>query len=270
MFNLSHILFIIISAVLLATTLLLCKIYIKNQDKKDLVLKIAAILTLVLHYSPLYVNFFTTGTATITDTMILPMYPCNFAMWLLVICAFMKNKQSKTYNVIATMTFYLGLIGGVFGILFNEIFIDNPTLADWGVLHGLLSHVTLLLGCVYLYVGEYMKIRVSNLFSIFICEVLLILDGYLIIGLFKLCNLPLINCMFLLNPPLPSVPWLNTYVLCIAVLIILFGFTALYEFITLKKEDRWYNKIKSRKDNEKSKTRAETVKNESISNDESM
>ena len=111
MFNLAHILFMVFSLIALVITFVLCKTFVKDQKKKDIILKVAAILTLILHYSPLYVDFFTEGVAEVYATMILPLYPCNVAMWLLVITAFIKNKQSKTFKVIAEITFYLGLIG---------------------------------------------------------------------------------------------------------------------------------------------------------------
>ena len=235
------------STIGLTTALILCKVFIKNPIKKDIVLKIAAILTLILHYSPLYVDFFKTGSAEIIDTMLLPVYPCNVAMWFLVIVAFCKNKQGKFFKTVAVITFYLGVIGGILGIAFNEIYSHTPTLADWDVLHGLLSHVTLLFGCIFVLVGGYIKIRVSNLIPIFIGEVLLIVDGYLIIGLFTLCGIEPVNCMFLLEPPLANLPWLNVYVIGVFALILFFAITALVEQFAVKKGERWYNKIKLRR-----------------------
>jgi len=236
----------IFSFLALVVTFVLCKFFIKNEQKKDIVLKVAAVLTLILHYSPLYVDYFSTGSAEIASPMILPLYPCNVAMWLLVIVAFYKNKQSKLFKVLAEITFYLGLVGGVCGIAFNEIYSNNPTFADWDVLNGLLSHVTLLLGCIYLLIGGYIKIRVSNVISICIGLLLLFIDGLLMIGLYKLFNQDPVNCMFLLEPPLPSVPFLNTYVIGLIAIILFFTITAIYEQIALKKEERWYSKLKEK------------------------
>ena len=246
MFDLKHILFMIFSFIGLLITFILCRKFIKDSKKKDAVLKIAAILTLILHYSPLYVDFFTNGSAEVYATMILPLYPCNVAMWLLVIVAFFKNKQGAVFKVLAEFTFYLGLIGGIFGIMFNEIYANNPTFSEWHVLHGLISHVTLLLGCVWLLVGGYIKIRVSNLISVTLGLLLLFVDGLLLIGLYNLFNLDPVNCMFLLEPPLASAPFLNTYVIGLIAIVLVFGITALYEQFSLKKEDRWYNKLKRR------------------------
>ena len=246
MFDLKHILFMILSFIGLLTTFIICHKFIKDEKKKDIVLKVAAILTLVLHYSPLYVEFFSKGSAEIYATMILPLYPCNVAMWLLVVVAFFKNKKSTVFRVLAEITFYLGLIGGVLGIMFNEIYANNPTFTDWHVLHGLISHVTLLLGCVWILVGGYIKIRVYNIISVAIGLLLLFVDGWLLIGLYRLFGLEPVNCMFLLEPPLASAPFLNTYVIGLIAISLVFAITALVEQISLKKEDRWYNKLKRR------------------------
>ena len=247
LFDLPHILFIVFSTLGLIIALVLCRLFIKEQNKKDLVLKIAALLTIIIHYSVLYVDYFSTGSAEISNTMILPMYPCNVAMWLLLIVAFYKNKESKAFNILAIITFYLGLVGGIFGIVLNEIYSSTPNLADWDVLHGLLSHVTLLLGCIYILVGGYIKIRVSNLTSIIIGLLGLLVDGYLMIGLFKLFNLDPPNIMFLLEPPIKAMPWFNTYIIDLLAIVLFFIVTALCEQFTVKKEDRWYNKLNFRR-----------------------
>lgn len=244
MYDLKHTLFTIISFVALTIALIICKIYIKDQKKKDIVLKVAIILTLIIHYSPLYVDFFATGRAEIHHSMILSVYPCNLAMWLLLYVAFAKNKQSKIFKTLAIITFYLGSLGGIIGIVFNLNYAYNPNLLDWHILNGLLSHVTLMFGCIYILVGGYIKIRVSNIFAMLIGEAIMIVNGYSIIFLFDIFNVPPVNCMFLLYPPIESAPWLNAYLIGLFSTIILFVFTVIYEQIAVKRGERWYNKLK--------------------------
>ena len=246
MFDLKHILFMLISFIALTTTFVLCKIFVKNQNKKDFIMKFAAVLTVALHFSPLYVEFFKSGSTSAYETMMFPLYPCNVAMWLLVIVAFYKNKNSTIFRILAEITFYLGLVGGTFGIALNEIYGNNPTFADWHVLHGLISHVTLLLGCIWILVGGYIKIRVYNIFSVLIGFTLLLIDGWFLIWLYRACGFTPVNCMFLLEPPLENAPFLNTYVIGLAVTLIIFAITAIVEQFALKKEDRWYSKLKNK------------------------
>ncbi len=253
MFNTAHILYMVISFVISAGLLVLFGLTLKKQKYKNLILIIFAVLTVVLHYSVLWVDYFQTGEAKVDNTMLLAVYPCNVVMWLLLIVALMKNKTGKVFKVLAESTFYIGIIGGVVGIVFNEIYASTPTLADWDVLKGLLSHSTMIIGCVYLLVGGYIKIRVSNTISVVLGGLLLLVDGGLVIGLFTLCKMDSPNCMYLLENPFPQLAWFNTYLIGLLVGVLVFGITAIYEQLALEKEERWYCKIKNYIASKKSK-----------------
>ena len=214
--------------------------FIKEQKNKDLLLKFSAIITVILHFSILYVDYFKNGgSAEITLTYLMPAYPCHIAMWLLVIVAFMKDKQSKAFRTLSEITFYLGIIGGVVGILLNEIYIANPNLADWGVLKGMLSHSTMLYGCVYLLAGGYVKLGVKNMVSVLLGLLLLVSDGAVVIGIHTLFGIDPPNSMYLLESPMASLPWLNTWVLGIGAFILLLAFNLIYEHFAFEKEERW-------------------------------
>ena len=217
---------------------------VNNKENRNLILKIVAIVTVILHYSSLYVEYFTYGEATIENTMILPVYPCNIAMWLLLIVAFMKNKESKFFNHVAIVTFYLGVIGGTVGLVLNENYISNPSFKDWFVLKGLLSHSTLIFGSLYILVGKYIKIRVSNIFSVIGGLLFLLLDGAIVIALHKNFELDSPNCMFLLENPFPQIPWFNPIILGVAVVVVIFCITVVVEQLIVQKDERWYHIFK--------------------------
>lgn len=244
LFDLPHILFMVGATVVISVLLVIFGIYIKSQKIKNLILLISALLTIIIHFSTLYTTFFKTGVAKVEETMLLPIYPCNIAMWLLLISALLRNKQSKFFKIIAECTFYLGIVGGILGIVLNEIYASTPNLADWGTLKGLLSHTTMLFGAIYLLVGKYIKVRVNNLISITIGLLYLMLDGWIIIGIYKLFKLNPPNSMYLLQPPFEAAPWFNTYLIGAIAIILFFTITAIVEQIALKKEERWYYKIK--------------------------
>ena len=61
MLDRNHSLYILISGVLTIVLLGLCNKFVKDQKYKDKILKLAAILTVVIHYSVLYVDYFSTG-----------------------------------------------------------------------------------------------------------------------------------------------------------------------------------------------------------------
>lgn len=245
LFDLPHILYMVITGIVTIFFLVLFRFVCKKENQKNLILKLTAVITVVLHFSSLYVNFFKSGQATIEAPMLLPIYPCNVAMWLLIICAFWKNKKSKVFVFIAEFTFYLGVVGSVLGIMFNEIYASTPNLADWHTLKGLLSHSVMLIGCIFLLTGGYIKIRVKNVLSVCAGLIFLLIDGGIIIGLYKIFKLDPPNCMYMLEPPLPSLPWINTYLIGVLALIVLFIITAIVEQIALPKEDRWYTKLKN-------------------------
>lgn len=244
MSDLNHILYTSISFSLTIALLIILNIFLKDQKKKDLVLKISAILTLIIHYSTLWTDYFSGNVPEVVTPMILPLYPCNVAMWLLVIVAFFKNKDSKAFSVLSVITFYLGLIGGIIGIVFNEIYIATPDLRVWDVLNGLLSHSTMMFGCIYLLFGGYFKMRVSNLISVVLGLLLLVADGGFMILLHIIFGLEPPNSMYLLERPFENIAWLNVVTIGLMAIALIFIVTALYEQIALKKEDRWYGRIK--------------------------
>ena len=96
MFNLQHVLYMVISAIVTALLLWLCARKIKTQRKKDLILKLSAIVTVIVHISDAYVNFFkNAGVAYVDSTHIFPIFPCNIIMWMLLIAAFTENKNGR-------------------------------------------------------------------------------------------------------------------------------------------------------------------------------
>lgn len=174
-------------------------------------------------------------------------------MWLLLICAFIKNYNGKVAKVLLEFTFYAGIVCGIIGIVLNENFDSNPTLTNWFVLKGLLSHSTMVMGCIYILVAKFIKIRVSNCVSILIGLCFFMVDGFIINGLYLAFGLGECNSMYLQKPPLASAPWLSSWLMGIFALLVVFIMTVLIEQFTLKKEDRWYYILKTKIDELKNK-----------------
>ena len=244
MFNTQHILFMVTSFSLTVIGLILCKCFVKEEKCKKNVLKIFAILTVIIHFSTLYVDFFANkGTAIVEAPLILPIYPCNVLMWCLVICAFVKKSDSKFAKIMYEFTFYAGVVCGIIGIVFNENFASNPTLTNWFSFRGLLSHATMVFGCLYILVGGFLRIDISNCISCFLGLILFLVDGLIINGLYKAFGLRSCNSMYLEKLPFPQLPWLNTITMGIFGLILVFLITEIFELSTKKKEDRTLYKI---------------------------
>ena len=178
--------------------MILCRKVIRKENTKDIVLKSVSIAVVLIHLSSLYVDFFTNkGESVIEDNILLPIYPCNIIMWLLVIVAFMKNKTSKLFNTLAQFTFIVGTVAGVIGVLVNFNFLNNPSLADYDVFKGLLSHWVMIFGTIYIFVFKYIKLEVVNTTkSVFWGLVLFASIGAIINTLFFIFEIPSVNAMY--------------------------------------------------------------------------
>ena len=99
LFDRTHILYMLISSFITAGLLALAYFFVKTQKGKERVLKIAAIVTVAIHFSSLWVDFFRTGEATVQESMLIPLYPCNICMWLLLIVALWKNQIKRKIKI---------------------------------------------------------------------------------------------------------------------------------------------------------------------------
>ena len=247
LFDLTHILYMVITFSLTAVLLIILHYKVTTTTGKVNVLKISAILTVIVHYSSLWVDYFTYGSATVQNTMLLPIYPCNIMMWLLLAVSFVKKREGVAYKFLSEFTCLAGVVCGIIGIVLNENYGNNPSLLNYDIFKGLFSHTTMVFGCLYLKTAGFIKIRVSNVLSVVAGLLLFVIDGVIINTLFAVFNLDSVNSMYLLEPPFANLPFINTGVIGIAGILLIFGLTALYELITLPKEERWYTLIKNKK-----------------------
>ena len=246
----------VISALVSAGILILMYYKLDTEDKKIGGLKFIAIVTVILHYSSLWVDYLEDGEATIGSEMLFAVHPCHVLMWMLFVSSFLQKKSGnisgKIVQLMNEFLFFGGIVCGSIGIIINENFGNNPTLTDYHVLKGLLSHSTMIIGCIYVLVGGFIKIRVKNLFGIIAGLSLFIVDGVIVNSIFAIAGLDTPNSMYLMEPPFANMPWLNTAVIGVAALLVGFTATAIYEAIALPKEERWYTllsaKIKARKE----------------------
>ncbi len=237
MFNTSHIVYITVSTILTVIGLILAKLFVKTDKAKSRIIRIAGWLSVITHFSVLWVDFFTTGTATADSSILLLIYPCNILMWLVLICGYLP-KDNKVSKVIFEFVFFASIVCGIIGIVFNQNYDANPTLTNWYSLKGLLSHSFFLFGALYLYVAGYVKIRVKCCISVIFGLIFFLIDGFIHNWLYSIFNLGEPNNMYLQHPPFENLPWLNTWVMGLAAILLVFIVTEIYELITLKKEER--------------------------------
>ena len=244
MFDLGHILYMVVSGIISGVLLWLMHRYFKTEEKKYAGLKFFAIITVIIHYSSLWVDFLKEGSASVPSVMLFPIHPCNVCMWLLVASAFVKKRDNAVYRILTEYTFWAGCVCGFIGILLNENYDSTPNLLDYDVLKGLLSHSTMVIGCAYLAVSGIVKIRVKNVISVIAGLLFFVVDGTVINTLYTIFKLDPCNSMYLLEAPFSDMPWLITPVMGLMGVAVAFIITALYEQIFLPEEERWYKHLK--------------------------
>ena len=247
MFNTQHILYMAISGIITIALLAFFSKVAKDDQTKNRILKFFAIITVVIHYSNIWVDYFTTGGASVENNHILPVYPCNVIMWMLLIASLLHDKKSLLFQLLSEFCFYGGTICGIIGIVLNINFDNTPTLADYDVLKGMLSHSTMLFGCLYMLVGRFIKVRIFNVISIGAGLMTFILCGIAVNSLYEFFGLEAPDGMWLRdNPYLPIPP----FVLGFVFLIVVFIFLHIRE-LRLPVEQRWYKKLERRKNHER-------------------
>lgn len=244
LFDITHNLYMIISVIVSAAILVLSYIFVKNELHKERLLKFWAIITVVIHYSIMWVQYLSNETVTVGSNMLFPTFACNACMWMLVAVAFIKNKNGLLFKLLAEFVFWGGIVCGVVGILLNENYDGSIGLADYEVLKGLVSHSTMLLGAIYLLVGKFIKIRVFNVLSVVFGLCIFLIDGLIVNAIFLHFRGEEANSMFLQEPPFDSMPWLNTAFIGLVAVVVCFTITAIYEQIALPSNERWYTKLK--------------------------
>ena len=221
-FDTTHTLYIIISLICTFLLLFFMKKYNKSEKFKTTFLRFFSIGTFLLHISIMWTSYLTNDVnyGFAFDNILFPIYFCNLAMYCLIITSCMK-KDTNFFKYFATFTAWAGIFGSLISLFYPEYYFGNPNLKDWYVLKSMLSHSTMLVGSLYLFVGGFIKLNYKNL--IYYCYGLI---GCLFIGLFNNIFLGQFNkdknSMYLKQPPLSEVPSLNFITIPILMLIVIF------------------------------------------------
>lgn len=230
--------------VFIALGLWLIKKYVKRERTKNLIFCVAAVFTILFHYSTLGFKLLTNGNAMeyLRDTpnLILPIYPCNVVMWSALIFAFLKNKNSRVGKFFADYLFWFGIISTLVGMFANVDFINNPTLADYNNFKSIAAHATLLFNVLLLPIFGHIKINIKrNLLNIIISIFVMAAIGFY-------CNLVFyvlvsaeaaydVNSMFLIHSPFEGLDFLTYPVIALMAIPIYFAVFVICDRIFNKK-----------------------------------
>ena len=235
----------------------LVKKYAKTEKTKNLIFLVSAVVTILFHYSSLFIHCFD-GTAIEylkeTPNLILPIYPCNVVMWSCLLYALIKNKSSRLGNFLADYIFWFGIISTLVGMFANVDFIRNPTLLDYDITKSIGAHATLLFSVLLLPIYGRIKIELkSNMLHIIVCIVEMFIVG-------AYCNLVFmalvsyetayqVNSMFLIHSPFDGISFLTYPVIALIAIPLYFIVFAVCELFAYKKGERFYDRYFKTREN---------------------
>ncbi|MFA5763156.1 MAG: hypothetical protein WC931_06240 [Bacilli bacterium] len=234
LFDGPHIGYIAISLAITALLLWLPFRFISKDKYKNIYLKFWALATFFLHISPLWVAFLNGQPAVAADNVLFPIYFCNMSMYLLVVVAFWGNKKSKFFGYISTIVAYAGAFGALISLFYPEYYFHGTTIFEWGVLKSMLSHSTMLIGSLYLFVGGYFKINRFNTLTYSIGLLFFGAIGLIVNSVFAWAGLNAPNAMYLQRPPIDDVPFLNVYVIAALMVLLVVAISFTYEAVNKK------------------------------------
>ena len=236
---------------LIVLGLWLIKKYVRKERTQNVILIVAAVVTILFHYSSFLMKLITGGDAMAylseTPNLILPIYPCNVVMWSALIFAFLRSKRSKLGAFFVDYLFWFGIVSTLVGMFANVDFIRNPTLTDYENVKSIAAHATLLFNILLLSIFGYVKIHVKrNLINISLSVLgMAIIGGY--------CNLVFralvsearaydVNSMFLIHSPFEGLDFLTYPVIALIAIPIYFLVFVICDLIAHKKGERFYNR----------------------------
>lgn len=233
-FDLFHTIYILGSLGITALIIYFLK-YVKNEKAKDKILLTSAILTYILHLSPLWINFFKGEEAIAYDNMLLPIYFCNLSMFLLMVVALMKDKNTKTYRILATSTAYSAILGSMISLIYPEYYLSSDEGMTFGIMKSLLSHSTMLVGGIYLFTGGFVKITEKSIVDFIIGILIYGAVGALVNLSYRIFDLGKPNAMYMQGSAIEGVAILNGYFISVAMILVVFGINKLILFQKAKK-----------------------------------
>lgn len=234
LFDLTHILYILISLSVSVGLIYFGKRVCKTPKQKDQFLFIFAFLTFALHISVLWVDFLRNGQAGVPDNVLFPIYFCNLSMYVLFFVSLSKNQKTKSFRFFAIMAAYGGIFGSLISLFYPQYYIGAASIFEWGVFKSMLSHSTMLIGGVWLLVNSYFVVEMKNVLTYFYGLLFYGAIGLFVNGLFELFGLYDPNAMFLSHPPLAEAPFLNAYVIALLMCLLMAIGISIYQRILTK------------------------------------
>ena len=237
-----------------AVILSIIKKRVKTDLTKNILLLVAPIITLLVHYSQFIYDVMTGGDImahlSANPNLYMPLYPCNIVMWLTLIFALLKNKNSKFGEFCVDFIFWFGVAAAVIGMFANEDFIRTQSIADYAILKSIIAHATLLFNVLLLPIFGYVKIDVKRNFKNIIISLLVmgVIGAYCTLIFYALVSYEqayFINSMFMMHSPFAGLDFLTYPVVALIAVPVYFVLFVICDLCAHKKGKRFYNRTKN-------------------------
>lgn len=236
------IVFNLILFAIIAGGIFLCFKFIKKESTKKLLFILAAVATILCHYSSLIYHLIVDHECWTflrgNPNLLLPIYPCNVVMWGCLIYAFLK-KESRASKYLGDFLFLFGTVSALVGMLVNVDFVNNPTLGNYDVTKGIVAHGFMLFNVLLIpFMGRFKISFLRNIISIGIGIVAMFIIGCYCNIVFEalvdhdMANV--VNSMFIMHSPFDGVNWLTYPVIAGVALVAYAGILALTTAIAKK------------------------------------
>lgn len=237
MFDLAHILFIVLGILAIVVT---CFCLRKLEKKKvEKILFVCAILGLIM--DPLYWIWELIATGSLHFEKTLPLYFCSLFYMTLAVGVFCKNQEVKKicYSYLATMN----IIAGLMGLIFNTNLNMWPVFSFPG-LRTLIFHLLMLFVSCLIWFTEYYKPEIRDLYRFFIPIVILFVPAIIVDKAFGFdyCYLnggkgtPVVENVSAVMPNAAFI--IVMYLVLYAALIVLFYIPTIVRYIICRVKDK--------------------------------
>ena len=230
-----------------AIILFIIKKRVKTERTKKILLIIAPIITLIVHYSQFIYDALTgcdiMAHLSANPNLYMPLYPCNIVMWLTLAFALLKNKNSKFGEFCVDYMFWFGVLAAVIGMFANEDFIRTQSIADYAILKSIIAHATLFFNILLLPIFGYVKIDVKRNFKNIIISILTMgfIGAYCTLIFYALVSREqayFINSMFIVHSPFAGLDFLTYFVVALIAVPVYLAIFVICNLFIRKKSKR--------------------------------
>jgi hypothetical protein len=246
MLNAVHLWYVIISTIIVAALLVLFRraAFFQKERTKNLTLFFIALACYLTHSSELWLAV-PLGAVEYRDASmanIAVLSPCAAAMLAFLIVGFMaaSGRGGVFGKWLAAGTAYIGFFGAVVTV-YLSLLAPGDFFKGWFNTANMVSHSLLLLGCLYLFTGDFVRIKFSNVLPVTAfglgCAGIGGVGVFFEYFVYKFDEPE--NPMYMLRPMLDIEPFNGWVILGMAVGITAL-FTLVYEFCFVESKNRFY------------------------------